>query len=221
MGASANAVLLWVSDPGLLVAGAIFLLGVVLRLFEIFLLGRAPDIATPRDVTPGSGLRTIGTRSFPPPGMLRRSPVTYVGGYVFHVGFLVVVILAVPHIAIVHDLAGIGWPGLPTPAIDAVALASIVALVAVMVHRLRDPVKRFLSCFQDYFVWTLTLLPLLTGYMAHHPFLLDYTYLLSLHVLSAEILLVALPFTKLAHAFTLFIARWYNGDISARKGVAS
>ncbi|MGB7542143.1 MAG: hypothetical protein WBM28_09025 [Burkholderiales bacterium] len=221
MSASANDVLVWVSGPGLVIAGAVFLFGVVLRLFEIFLLGRTPDFAAPREVTPGSGLRTLWTRSLPPRGMLRRSPVTYVGGYVFHVGFLVVVMLALPHIATVHHLTGIGWPGLPTPAIDAVALASIVALVIVLSDRLRNRVKRFISRFEDYFAWTLTLLPLLTGYMAHHGLLLDTTTLLSLHMLSAEILLVALPFTKLAHAFTLFIARWYNGDISARKGVAS
>jgi nitrate reductase gamma subunit len=153
--------------------------------------------------------------------MLTRWPVTYVGGYVFHVGLLVVLILAVPHVAVVRDLAGIGWPGLPMPVIDATALASIVALVAVMVDRLRNRVKRFLSRFGDYLAWTLTLLPLMTGYATHHELLLDYTSLLSLHIASAEIFIMALPFTRLAHAFTLFVARWYNGDISARKGVAS
>jgi hypothetical protein len=107
MSASANDVLVWVSGSGLVIAGAVFLFGVVLRLFEIFLLGRTPDLAAPREATPGSGLRTLWRRSLPPQGMLRRSPVTYVGGYVFHVGFLVVVILALPHIATVHHLAGI------------------------------------------------------------------------------------------------------------------
>jgi nitrate reductase gamma subunit len=223
MGASAGDLLVWVSGPGLAIAGAVFLSGVVLRLFEICALGRAPDLSAPRAVKPGSGLRTVWRRMLPPKGsgMLRRAPVTYVGGYVFHVGFLAVVVLAVPHIATFQDLAGIGWPGLPAPAIDALALVSIAALLAVLIGRLRDRVKRFLSDFPDYFAWTLTMLPLLTGAWAHHAFLLDYTLLLSLHILSAEVLLIALPFTRLAHAFTLFVARWYNGDISARKGVAS
>jgi nitrate reductase gamma subunit len=43
--------------------------------------------------------------------------------------------------------------------------------------------------------------------------------MLALHILSAEILLVVLPFTKLFHAFTLFGSRWYNGSANARKGV--
>jgi nitrate reductase gamma subunit len=36
-----------------------------------------------------------------------------------------------------------------------------------------------------------------------------------------ELLLVVFPFTKLTHAFTVFIARWYNGAIFGRKGVES
>ena len=218
---SADGVLAWTSGPGLLVAGAACLLGVVLRLFEIFVLGRAPDLAPPRDPTHGSGPRTIWTRSFPTAEMLRRLPVTYAGSYVFHVGFLVVLVMAVPHIAMLGGLAGISWPGLPAAVIDAVALASIAALVALLIDRLRDRARRFLSRVGDYLAWTLALLPLATGYAAHHELLPDYTTSLALHILSAELLLMALPFTSLAHAFTLLAARWYNGDISARKGVAS
>ena len=36
-----------------------------------------------------------------------------------------------------------------------------------------------------------------------------------------EIFLIVLPFTKLTHMFTAFIARWYNGAIFGRKGVQS
>jgi nitrate reductase gamma subunit len=43
--------------------------------------------------------------------------------------------------------------------------------------------------------------------------------MLALHILSAEILLVVLPFSKLFHAFTLFGSRWYNGKVNAHKGV--
>jgi nitrate reductase gamma subunit len=57
--------------------------------------------------------------------------------------------------------------------------------------------------------------------MAYHHMLLDYTWLLALHILSAELLIALLPYTKLFHAVSLFIARWYNGDLFGRKGVAS
>jgi nitrate reductase gamma subunit len=60
----------------------------------------------------------------------------------------------------------------------------------------------------------------LTGYLAVKHLLLPYTTMLAIHILSVELFLVMLPFTKLIHTFTVFVSRWYNGDISGRKGVA-
>lgn len=215
------ALLLWVRGPGLALAGAVFLFGMLLRLFEIHGLGRKADLAPARPHSPGSGWRTLVVRMVPSPALARTAPVTYVAGYLFHLGFFVTLLFLPPHIEFIRALIGVGWPALPTPLVDGVAVLSIIALLALLVHRLLDPVKRFLSTPGDYMVWALTLLPLLTGYLAYHHLLLDYTLLLALHLLSVELLLVAAPFTKLAHMVTLFIARWYNGDMAGRKGVAS
>ena len=97
----------------------------------------------------------------------------------------------------------------------------MVALGMLLAHRLNNPVKRMLSGFGDYLAWVVTLLPLLTGYMAYHHLLFEYTLMLSLHLFSVELLLVVLPFSKLFHTFSVFISRWYNGDIFGRKGTAS
>ena len=80
---------------------------------------------------------------------------------------------------------------------------------------------RFLNTPGDYLAWLLTITPLVTGYMAFHRIGLPAPTLLGIHILSVEILLVFFPFTKLMHAFTLFMARWYNGAISGYRGVAS
>jgi nitrate reductase gamma subunit len=90
----------------------------------------------------------------------------------------------------------------------------------VLVSRIHDPVKRLLSTLQDYFVWLLTFLPLATGYLAFHHMLFDYTWMLALHLLCAELLLALIPFTKLFHVISLFISRWYTGSLFGRKGVA-
>ena len=57
--------LLWVRGPGLQIASIIFVLGVVVRLFEILILGRARNLAEPRGSAVMGGLRTIATRSPP------------------------------------------------------------------------------------------------------------------------------------------------------------
>lgn len=221
MSSSAMELLNWVRGTGFNIAVAVFLFGILIRLIEIFALGRKPDLAVPRTGTGGSGGRTILARSLPPEGMLKRSPITYIAGYIFHIGLFVAALLFIPHIELIRSVIGISWPGLPTPIVDAAAVISIISLVVVLANRLTDPVKRYLSTFEDYFTWALTVLPLLTGYLAYHHMLLDYTLMLALHVLSVEVLLVALPFTKLFHTFSLFAARWYTGDNFARKGVAS
>ncbi len=213
--------LTWSRGPGLSIALSICAFGILLRLFEIFGLGRKADLSRPRDHSPGSGWRTIVSRSLPPPGMVKQAPVTYIGGYVFHLGFAITLFFFVPHIELVRGLTGLSWPGLPTQVIDIAAVAGLLALIAVLASRLSNPVKRFLSGFQDYLAWLLTFLPLATGYLAFHHLLIDYTLALALHVLSVELLLVALPFTKLFHTVSVFVSRWYNGDIFGRKGVAS
>ena len=92
-------------------------------------------------------------------------------------------------------------------------------MLLVLAERINRPVKRFLSTFQDYAAWLLVFLPVLTGYLAARHLLLPYTLMLGLHILSAEVMLIFMPFTKLIHAFTLWGSRWFNGDANAKKGV--
>ncbi len=211
----------WARGPGLQIASSIFVAGVVIRIFEILLLGRKANLAEARGTEMSSGLKTIFTRTFPDRTTFRRSSVTIVSGYVFHIGLFVVCFLSAPHILFLKDIIGFGWPSLPTPVIDAVAVITIIALVVTLVNRLTNKVMRFLTNFEDLLTWVLTFLPVLTGYLAFHRIGLTAPLLLAVHLLSVELLLVLFPFTKLMHAFTLFLARWYNGAISGYKGVAS
>jgi nitrate reductase gamma subunit len=211
--------LTWVRGSGLNIAVGIFLLGVLWRLFEIYSLGRKPDLSAPRHVPGASGFHTVLRRSLPPPGMLKCSPVSYIGGYIFHIGLAIIVFLFAPHILLITNLTGLSWPGLPSQFVDMTAVVTMAAMVVVLVDRINKPVKRFISTFEDWFAWGVTFLPVLTGWMAVQHLLLPYTLMLALHILSVEILLVVLPFTKLFHAFTLFGSRWYNGRVNAHKGV--
>lgn len=216
-----NAFFLWVRGPAFDVALAVFLIGIVLRLFEILLLGRDRDLAPGRAGEMGSGLSTVLRRQLPDTGTFKRAPFMVIAGYLWHVGFFVALLLFVPHIELVHGSFGISWPGLPNPLVDAATAVTIVALLALLVRRLTHPVLRYLSGLEDYLVWAVTLLPLLTGYLAYHRMINPYPLAMGLHVLSVELLMVVFPFTKLMHAVTALLARWYNGAMSGRKGVAS
>jgi len=213
--------LIWIRGPALQIATVIFVLGVAVRLLEILIPGRKPDLAEARGSAVAGGLRTILTRSFPDTGKLQRSTFTLVAGYIFHTGFFIALLFFAPHILFFHDIIGISWPSLPTQFIDATTVVTIIALLAVLVHRLATRVVRFLSRFQDYLSWLMTILPMVTGYLAFHRVGLQPQQLIAIHIASVELLMVVFPFTKLMHAFTLFIARYYNGAIAGYKGVNS
>ena len=219
---SETALLLWVRGPALQIATVIFLLGVMVRIFEILALGRKANLAEARGSAVAGGLRTIFTRMIADRGTLKRSTFNVVAGYIFHIGLFVALFFFAPHILLFHYVLGVRWPALPTPVVDAATIVTIIALLAVLMHRLMHPVMRFLSGFQDYLVWLVTFLPMVTGYLAFHRVdVLPPPTLMAVHILSVELLMVIFPFTKLMHAFTLFMARYYNGAIAGYKGVNS
>lgn len=212
--------LLWVRGPGLEIAGVIFAFGILLRLFEIFLMGRKRNLSALRDSGVAGGARTIVTRFLPADSAtFQRSIFIIVAGYIFHIGLFVTLFLFVPHIQLFDALSGFSWPGLPTPVVDFFAVISMIALLALLWNRLTKPVLKLLSTGQDYLVWALTFLPILTGYMSYHHLFFEYNWLLGVHILTVELLLILFPFTKLMHTFTLFISRWYTGYMAGEKGV--
>ena len=214
--------LLWVRGPGLTLAIGIFIFGMLLKLLEIFLLGRKQNLAALRSSGVAEGFRTVFSRSLPPEGdTLRRPGFTFVFGYAFHIGLFVVIFLLTPHIQIAQSMTGLSWPALPTPVVDVFAVVSLIAMMALLWHRLTSPLLKYLSTGGDYLVWALTFIPLLSGYMTYHHLLLPYTWLLAIHIFSVELLLVLFPFTKLTHTFTLFLSRWYTGMMAGQKGVQS
>jgi nitrate reductase gamma subunit len=212
--------LIWVRGPGFQIASVIFVAGLLLRLFEIMMMGRKANLAEARGSEMKGGLRTILSRSVHL-STTRRSAFSQTAGYIFHIGLFVTILLFAPHILVFHDIFGVKWPSLPTTVIDAITVVTIITMFAVLAHRLLDPVIRFLSKPHDYFAWFVTILPLITGYFAFHRVGMTAPSLIAIHILSVELLMVVFPFTKLTHAFTVFLSRWYNGAISGYRGVES
>jgi nitrate reductase gamma subunit len=129
-------------------------------------------------------------------------------------------VLAVPlflagHVELIRRGLGFGWPAMNQGVADVLTVVAIVALSALLVLRLADRASRALSRMGDILLLLLVLLVFLTGYMVAHPLSNPApfvpTYLL--HLLSAQLLLVLLPFTKLAHAalFPLTQLSWELG----------
>ncbi len=207
----------WARGPAFQIASIIFIAGVIIRFAEILMLGRKPNLAEAKGSEMTSGLKAIVMRSMRSPP--KTAVFTEVAGYIFHLGWFVTFLLFAPHILMFKAITGISWPSLPTAVIDALTVVTIITLFAVLAHRFHSKVLRYLTNSADILAWLVTILPLITGYFAFHRIGTTAPTLLALHILSVELLMVVLPFTKLMHAFTLFLSRWYNGAISGYRGV--
>lgn len=212
---TAMELLTWARGPGLQWALAIFLLGMILRILEMLLTGRNRDLARARAGGFGEGMRTIFSRSIPVSGTWMQ----HLSGYIWHIGFFIVLLFYAPHILLFKEHLGVQWPALPNSIIGIVTIVTLAALVFSLFMRFTDPVRKMLSTVGDYFAWLVTLLPVVTGYMAFEHVTEDYTLMLALHIMSVNLLLVVFPFTKLTHAVTFIFSRWYNGANAGRKGV--
>ena len=219
--------------PALTWAICIFVAGTLWRLVGVLLLRTKKDLSEPRNTATWKGLRLIVLRSWPRREFLQGTAFGEVMGYTFHLGFLVALLFLVPHILFFDnvfsgllgfnfaDVFGFRWPALPTGIITFLSAVSLAALVAVLIHRLTNPVKRLISNFDDYFSWFLTAAPLATGMLAYaHAGGAPYETLLGVHILSAEALMIWFPFGKLMHAFLIFGARAAQGMQFERRGAS-
>lgn len=207
----------WARGPGLTYATVFMFLGLTLRVLEILSLGRPEELAEVRSSGTEDGLKMILKRSLPEVKNWRYITASYV----FHIGLLIVVFFFIPHTQLFRDVFGVFWGGWPNYIIDFFTVLSIAALLYTLVQRFVDPARRILTRWSDYLAWLVTFLPFLTGYMAYHRLGLDYTTMLALHILSVELLMVLLPLTKLTHAVTFAMSRWYTGSNNGRRGVHS
>ncbi|MDD5563202.1 MAG: hypothetical protein PHQ91_05780 [Thermoanaerobaculaceae bacterium] len=130
-----------------------------------------------------------------------RIPFT-IASAVFHAGMLLVPLFLAGHVALIEQGIGIGWPTLPAAAADALTLAALAGLGVLLLYRLLERAARFLSGPQDYLLLALCITAFLTGYLVAHPEAspLPFTVIYLGHLLSAELILVLIPFSKLAHA---------------------
>jgi nitrate reductase gamma subunit len=205
--------------PALQVAVYVFLIGSLWRLFGILLLQQKPDYSEPRGRGGLRGaLKVIWSRSFTAPVFKKATTYSKTINYLLHIGLFITIFFFVPHIVFFTDILGLSWPGLPNDAIFFIGVITVGVALALLVRRITHPVMRLISNFDDYFSWMVTILPVITGLIMPIRFGVRFETLLAIHILSVALLLVWLPFSKLAHSFLIFFSRGTTGAILERRG---
>ena len=131
----------------------------------------------------------------------RSTLVMTTASFLFHVGAVVVPLFLAAHVALWTSFLGVALPALGEGLADLLTVLTIVCVLVLVAYRLTTPRARALTRASDYGVLGLVLVPFLSGFLAAHPVVnpLPWSWMMLLHILSAELLLVVIPFTKLAH----------------------
>ncbi len=226
---SATDLLEFARGPALAFSLFVMIAGSAWRIAAISRLGGRTDLSEPRSTRLFAGaMRGIFGKMIPREEFRRREQLSAFNAYVYHIGLALIAFAYLPHIQFIERLTGLAWPALPAAVMYIAVGPTLVTLVIALAQRFNDPVRRLLSGFDDYFSWFVVVLPIVTGMAAIYqppvaaalPGAPAYPLPLAIHLLSAELLFVWLPFGKLAHAFLVFIARGITGAALARKGAA-
>ena len=159
-----------------------------------------------------SWLFPFGTRSW------RQYPFMTVLVFSFHIGILVTPVFLMAHNLLLWERWGIRLWTLPESAADVLTLAVMISAVFLVLRRVALPEVRIITSAYDYLVLAIAVAPFFTGYMAHIQ-ADGYRFWLVLHIFSGEIMLMAIPFTKLSHFIGFFLSRAQLGmDYGIKRG---
>lgn len=140
------------------------------------------------------------------------SPVTLAVSTVFHVLLFLVPVFLLVHNSLFMELWGVSLCPhvLSDFAADALTLSVFACGVFFLGRRIFLARVRAISDAGDYLVLLITLAPFLTGFLAVKN-VFDYRMMVIMHILSVEILWMALPFTRLNHMILFFLNRFLIG----------
>lgn len=129
--------------------------------------------------------------------------------YLFHIGILVVPLFLAEHVALWERFLKVSLPEIGHGFADFLTLFTIACVLVLLGFRVFSRPLRSMSRCSDYALLIGILVPFASGYVAMHPSCNPFPWnvMLLVHLLSAELLFVLVPFTKLAHIVLFFFDR--------------
>ncbi len=201
-----------VSGPLVWVAFIIFLGGSVYRIWQLYSLARRKENFIFSFFSLKHSLRSIVRWLTPFATVnMRNHPVMTVVAFAFHICLLLVPVFLLGHIVLWEEAWHIQWWHLPDTVADNMTLIVIAACVFFLVRRLTQPEVRYVTDASDYILLAIVAAPFITGFYCFHQWP-GYTVAHILHILSGEVMLIAIPFTRLSHMLFSAFTRGYTGS---------
>ena len=201
-----------VAGPLAWVAFILFFGGIIFRLIRLLLHVRKTETFIFSYLSLKYSLRSI-LHWLTPFGTVnwRRHPVLTVATFVFHLCLLITPVFLLGHIVLLDEAWNLNWWSLPDAVADTMTALVILCCVFFWVRRATRPEVKFVTDASDYFILLVTAAPFVTGFLAYHQ-LGGAGWMTILHMLSGEVMLAAIPFTRLSHMIFSVFTRAYMGS---------
>jgi len=141
----------------------------------------------------------------------RRQPVLTVVTFAFHLCLLATPVFLLSHVVLWDEAFSISWWTLPDAVADIMTIIVILGAIYFLVRRVTQPEVKFVTSVSDFVILAIVAAPFVTGFMAYHQWL-SYPLVMCLHVLAGDIMLAAIPFTRLSHMLFSPFTRAYMGS---------
>jgi nitrate reductase gamma subunit len=119
----------------------------------------------------------------------------------FHIGLIIVPVFLLAHIQLWRESIGISWIALKFTWAFWLIVGTITSTILLLIGRMFIRPVRELSRNQDYFWLILMLIPFVTGFVCSNININPgvYQLLMVVHMLSADLIFLLIPFSKITH----------------------
>ncbi len=202
----------FVSGPLLWITFIVFICGSIYKIYSLISLVNKKEKFIYTHISMKYSLRSIAHWLTPFATVnWRRHPIMTIVTFVFHLGLVIMPLFISAHVILFTKAWGISWWTLPNGFADAVTLVVIASGGIFLLRRLALKEVKYVTTPSDYLILAIACAPFFTGFLAYHQ-CGNYHFWLILHILSGEIMLMAIPFTRLAHMLYAVLTRAYIGS---------
>ena len=202
----------FITGPMAWASFALFFAGCLYRLVSMIRLANRTEKFIFSYLSLKYGFRSIlhwlipfGTESW------RQHPWLTIVTFAFHSCLIITPLFLLSHIVLWEERWNIRWWALPDTLADVMTFIVIMSCIFFLVRRRVSPEVRFVTDPSDYFILAIVIAPFLTGFLAYHQWF-AYRFFVLFHILSGEIMLAVIPFTRLSHMVFSPLTRIYMGS---------
>ena len=202
----------FLKGPMVWIAFIIFIGGSVYRIISLLSRAKGANVLYPY-ISLKYSLRSIfhWIIPFASTNMRKRPWITTIT-FLFHLCLIVTPIFLFAHNMLVRESWDIQWWTLPERTADAMTLIVVFCIVFFLLRRIIAPEVRYVTSAPDFFILGTVAAPFITGLLAFHQVFFDYRFMVNLHILFGEAMLMAIPFTRLSHMLFFWLTRAYTGS---------